>query len=266
MKIRLLALIALAGTFLTGRAEPIDPGFPHFITARDGKLFDGEKEFRFLSLDIPNLLVVEDNVPFAEENPWRLPDKFEINDALETLRQLGGTATRSYVITVVKTNDLPGTPRHVLGPGKFNEEAFRTLDEVLAAANRTGVRLIIPLVDNWVWQGGRAEYAGFRGKTKDEFWTDPQLIADFEQTIHFILTRTNTITGVRYCDDKSVLCWETGNEIASPPVVDARNRALHKKPGHQSSGDGRLQHRAFAPRITGNSRRGHRHDASLSRK
>ncbi len=218
MKIRLLALIALAGTFLTGRAEPIDPGFPHFITAREGKLFDGEKEFRFLSLDIPNLLVVEDNVPFAEENPWRLPDKFEINDALETLRQLGGTATRSYVITVVKTNDLPGTPRHVLGPGKFNEAAFRTLDEVLAAANRTGVRLIIPLVDNWVWQGGRAEYAGFRGKTKDEFWTDPQLIADFEQTIHFILTRTNTVTGVRYVDDKSVLCWETGNEIASPPA------------------------------------------------
>ena len=190
----------------------------NFITARDGQLIDGEKPFRFISLDIPNLLVVEDNVPFAEENPWRLPDQFEINDALETLRQLGGTAARSYVITVVKTNDLPGTPRHVLAPGKFNEAAFRTLDEVLAAANRTGVRLIIPLVDNWVWQGGRAEYAGFRGKTKDEFWTDPQLIADFEQTIHFILTRTNTLTGVRYCDDKSVLCWETGNELASPPA------------------------------------------------
>jgi mannan endo-1,4-beta-mannosidase len=188
----------------------------NFITARDGKLFDGEREFRFISFDIPNLLMVEDNVPFAEENPWRLPDEFEINDALATLRQLGGTVARSYVITVVRTNDLPGTPRHVLAPGKFNEEAFRTLDEVLATANRTGVRLIIPLVDNWVWQGGRAEYAGFRGKTKDEFWTDPQLIADFEQTIRFILTRTNTVTGVRYCDDKSILCWETGNELFSP--------------------------------------------------
>ncbi len=192
--------------------------FQHFITARAGKLFDGDKEFRFISLDTPNLLIVEDNVPFAEENPWRLPDKFEINDALETLQQLGGTVTRSYVVTVVKTNDLAGTPRHVLAPGKFNETAFRTMDEALAAANRTGIRLIIPFVDNWVWQGGRAEYAGFRGKTKDEFWTDPQLIADFEQTIHFILMRTNTITGVRYADDKSILCWETGNEIASPPA------------------------------------------------
>jgi mannan endo-1,4-beta-mannosidase len=217
MKLNLLTLTAWAGIAFTSLAGSAGPNLQHFITARDGRLFDGEKEFRFISLDIPNLLVVEDNVPFAEENPWRLPDKFEINDALETLQQLGGTVARSYVITVVKTNDLPGTPRHVLAPGKFNEEAFRTLDEVLAAANRTGIRLIIPLVDNWVWQGGRAEYAGWRGKTKDDFWTDPQLIADFEQTIHFILTRTNTITGVRYCDDKSVLCWETGNEIASPP-------------------------------------------------
>ena len=188
----------------------------NFITVRDGKLFDGEKEFRFISMNVPNLLMIEDNVAFTNENPWRLPDKFEINDALETLRQMGGTVARTYVITVVRTNDLPGTPRHVLAPGKFNEAAFRELDEVFAAANRTGVRLIIPLVDNWVWQGGRAEYTGFRGKTKDEFWTDPQLIADFKQTIHFILTRTNTVTGVRYSDDKALLCWETGNEIPSP--------------------------------------------------
>ena len=197
----------------TAQAEP---AFNKFITVRGDQLMDGEKPFRFISFNIPNLLLVEDNVPFAEENPWRLPDKFEINDALATVAQMGGTVARTYVISVQRTNDAPGTPRHVLAPGKFNEAAFRTLDEVLAAANRTGVRLIIPLVDNWPWMGGRAEYAGFRGKTKDDFWTDPQLIADFEQTIRFILTRTNTITGVRYCDDKAVLCWETGNEIPSP--------------------------------------------------
>jgi hypothetical protein len=28
--------------------------------------------------------------------------------------------------------------------------------------------------------------------------------------------RTNTLTGVRYCDDKAILCWETGNELSSP--------------------------------------------------
>ena len=86
---------------------------------------------------------------------------------------------------------------------------------MLKIANEQGVRLIIPLVDNWKWLGGRAEYAGFRGKSKDDFWTDPQLIADFKETIRFVLTRTNTFTGVRYCDDKAILCWETGNELSA---------------------------------------------------
>jgi hypothetical protein len=197
-------------------ASAADSALANFITARDGRLLDGTNEFRFCSFNIPNLLLIEDNVAFAEENPWRLPDQFEINDALATVAAMGGTVARTYVISVQRTNDAPGTPRHVLAPGKFNEAAFRSLDEVLATANRTGVRLIIPLVDNWPWMGGRAEYAGFRGKTKDDFWTDPQLIADFERTIHFVFTRTNTVTGVRYADDKAILCWETGNEIDSP--------------------------------------------------
>jgi len=206
------ACVCLAAT----SAFATETSLTNFITAHEGKLFDDAKEFRFISMNIPNLLEIEDNLPFAGENPWRLPDKFEINDALETVQQMGGTVARTYVITVQRTNDLPGTPRHVLAPGKFNETAFRTLDEVLAVANRTGVRLIIPLVDNWPWMGGRAEYAGFRGKTKNDFWTDPQLIADFKQTIHFILTRTNSVTGIRYSDDPAILCWETGNELESP--------------------------------------------------
>lgn len=214
---------AIALTALAAFAPFVAPlqaaGAPlqNFITARDAKLFDGPQEFRFISFDIPNLLEIEDNVAFGTENPWRLPDRFEINDALETVKQLGGTVARTYVITVERTNDTPDIPRHVLAPGKFGEPAFRALDAVLAAANRTGVRLIIPLVDNWPWMGGRAEYARWRGKSPDDFWTDPQVIADFEQTIQFVLTRTNTVTGIRYADDKSILCWETGNELASPP-------------------------------------------------
>ncbi len=218
MRIRFFAWISFVVIAVTGFGALAGEGLDHFITARDGKLFDGTNEFRFLSFNVPNLLEIEDNVGFTNENPWRLPDQFEISDALESIRALGGTVARTYVITVRRTNDTPEIPRHVLAPGKFDEPSFRALDEVIATANRTGVRLIIPLVDNWPWMGGRAEYARWRGKTADEFWTDPQLIADFEQTIHFILTRTNTITGQRYCDDKAILCWETGNEIPSPPA------------------------------------------------
>ena len=208
-----LASLALCLTTATLRAQP---GFHHFITARADQLIDGDEPFRFISWNIPNLLMIEDNVPFSGTNPWRLPDRFELNDALSTVREMGGTVARTYVVTVRRSNDTPDMPRHVLGPGRFDDEAFRALDLALQVADEQGVRVIIPLVDNWSWQGGRAEYAGFRGKSKDDFWTDPQLIEDFKRTIHFILTRTNTLTGVRYRDDKAILCWETGNELQSP--------------------------------------------------
>jgi mannan endo-1,4-beta-mannosidase len=193
-----------------------DPAFQNFISVRGDQLMDGDQPFRFISFNIPNLLLVEDNLPFTELNAWRLPDRFEITDGLATVRQLGGTVVRTYSISVQRA-DSPGVPCCVVGPGKFNEEAFRSLDLALQIANEQNIRLIIPLVNNWLWMGGRGEYAGWRGKTKDDFWTDPQIIADFKETIRFVLTRTNTLTGVRYCDDKAILCWETGNELASPP-------------------------------------------------
>jgi hypothetical protein len=212
--IPLIAFLVLS-TFSNSRAEP---ELHDFVTVRGDQLYEGSRPFRFISFNIPNLQMIEDNVPFTGLNPWRLPDRFELTDALASVRQMGGTVVRTYVLSVRRADDAPDTPRHVLGPGQFNEAAFRQLDLALQIANEQGVRLIIPFVDNWVWQGGRGEYAGFRGKSKDDFWTDPQVIADFKETIRFLITRTNTLTGTRYSDDKAILCWETGNELSSPPA------------------------------------------------
>lgn len=189
----------------------------HFVTARRDRLFDGETEVRFISWNIPNLLTLEDSFEFLGESPWRWPNEFEIADALESVRQMGGTVVRSYVITVRREGADMGDHVHVLAPGKFNEEAFHTLDLVLKVANEKQVRVIIPLVDNWKWMGGVDQYAAFRGKQGAEFWSDPQLIDDFRQTIRFILNRRNTLTGQLYRDDPAIFAWETGNEIDATP-------------------------------------------------
>jgi hypothetical protein len=190
--------------------------FQNFITASGDRLMDGKEELRFVSFNVPNLQYIEDNFTFTEPNPWRIADRYEIRDALMSIRQMGGKVTRMYVPSVRKETDDSSVVRHVLGPGVFNEEAFKAYDRVLEAANQTGVRVIIPLVDNWWWWGGPKEYAAFRGKGKDEFWTDSLLIADFKQTIAHIVNRVNTVTGVPFKQDKAVLGWETGNELVCP--------------------------------------------------
>lgn len=190
--------------------------FAHFVTAQRDKLMDGDQELRFISFNIPNIHYVEDNHEFTTGNPWRVADEYEIRDALTAIRQLGGKVTRTYVPSVRKEGDDASIVRHVNGPGVFDEEAFKAYDKMLQIANEVGIRVIIPLVDNWWWWGGPKEYAAFRGKRAEEFWTDSLLISDFKQTITFMINRVNTYTGVRFRDDKAILGWETGNELDCP--------------------------------------------------
>jgi len=190
--------------------------FVNYITTEKDKLMDGDKELRFVSFNIPNLHYIEDYLAFDASNPWRLPDEFEIRDGLTSIKELGGKVTRIYVLSVRKAGESKKIIRHVEAPGVFNEEAFRSLDKVMQIANEVGVRVIIPLVDNWWWWGGPVEYAAFRNKKREEFWTDPQLISDFKETVKFIVNRRNTYTGILYKEDKALLGWETGNELVCP--------------------------------------------------
>ncbi|PGR92360.1 beta-mannanase man5E, partial [Priestia megaterium] len=69
----------------------------------------------------------------------------------------------------------------------FNEDAFVAYDKMIQLAGEYGIKLLLPFVDQYQWQGGITEYAAFRGKSKDAFWTDPQLIADFKSVINYTL-------------------------------------------------------------------------------
>jgi hypothetical protein len=219
-------LIALSVGLLAPRA--IADELSGFVTRTGDQLLEAGKPFRFISVNIPNLQLIEDNFAPDAKTAWAWPNEFELNDALESVRQMGGTVVRTYVLSVRRKGTDMGDFVYVRGPGDFNEEAFRSLDLAIDVAHRKGVRLVIPLVDNWKWQGGRGEYAAFRGKQPDDFWTDEQVIGDFEQTVRHLLTRVNSRTGIAYRDEPAILGWETGNELDCPPQWTRRIAALMK--------------------------------------
>ena len=203
--------------------------FQHFVTTKADRLMEGDNEFRFISFNIPNLHYIEDNQEFTNPSPWRPADEFEIRDALTAIKQLGGKVVRLYTPSIRKAKDEPEIIRHVEAPGVFNEEAFRAYDKVLQVANEVGVRIIIPFVDNWWWWGGISDYARFRGKPKEAFWTDSTVIADFKKTIVFMINRVNTYTGVPFKEDKAILGWETGNELEVGTFAWTRDIAAYVK-------------------------------------
>ncbi|WP_274649063.1 cellulase family glycosylhydrolase [Paenibacillus humicola] len=163
---------------------------------------DGGTEFRFIGT----------NAPFLGRT-WGDPAEFE--DEIRAASQSGINVIRLYPFEVKMSSDPAGTYRHVMGPGNFNDSAFRLFDKILQLANRYNVRLIIPFVDAYTYVGGTADWAAFRGKSADSFWSDPVVKQDFKDFIRYVVNRTNTITNVPYKNDKAILAWQLGNELRS---------------------------------------------------
>ncbi|KAI9105675.1 glycoside hydrolase superfamily [Phlyctochytrium arcticum] len=188
--------------------------FP-FITRRGYTLLEGDSPFRFISLNTPNLLFLEDRPDCG----WVLPDPWEQYDALKTIALFGGRVTRTYCLGAENG-------QHMQHPRQYNEDCFVTIDHALAKARDVGVRLIIPLVNNYGGKdqaggecghdalfGNYMQYAKHRNKKPSQFFTDPELIDDFKHMLSFLLNRINTVNGVRYGDDPTVLAWQLGNEL-----------------------------------------------------
>ncbi len=185
----------------------------HFITRHGDKLFNGQEEFRFVSINIPNLHINEDPLP-----NWHRIDPWEVEDAFKTINLMGGQVTRMYTFSV-KGGIRPGEngKAHIYGPGQFDEELFQDLDKVIELANKHNVRLIIPFIDFWDWFGGVKHFAALRGKSFSAFWTDREIIEDFKTLINYVINRTNSYTGVPYKEEKAIMAWETGNELDDCP-------------------------------------------------
>ncbi len=92
-------------------------------------------------------------------------------------------------------------------------DGLERLDYVVAAAARTGQKLVLPLTNNWSDFGGIDQYVRWRGADHhDDFYTDPVIRGWYKDYLTHLLNRTNTITGVRYADDPTIMTWELGNE------------------------------------------------------
>jgi mannan endo-1,4-beta-mannosidase len=110
------------------------------------------------------------------------------------------------------------------------EPGLCALDRVVAEAARRGLRLILPLVDYWPWYGGIAQWLAWRGQPvaagdRDHperyaarFFADAQLRDAYRLRVRQLATRTNTVTGLRYGDDPTILAWELMNEARQAPA------------------------------------------------
>ncbi|KAL8293642.1 hypothetical protein RQP46_000343 [Phenoliferia psychrophenolica] len=170
------------------------------------------------------------------QSPAATDFKFRIREAL-------AAAVRLTSCGVSVGNPLSLEPE----VGVFKATNWDTHDYALYAAREYGLKVILPLTDDYnYYTGGKYTFLNWRNVSiankGAEFYTNEQVVTDYLAYVYQFLTRINSYTGVIYGDDPTIAAFETGNELGAymgkegyPPAVWTYRVAAMMK--------------AFAPRI-----------------
>ncbi|MGI5242752.1 cellulase family glycosylhydrolase [Dactylosporangium sp. CA-139066] len=197
---RLLASAAAALAILTfaGNAEAAERG-TGFVTRQGSDLRLDGKTFRFAG----------SNNYYLHYNSRAMVDDV-LGDAaaagFNVLRTWGFMESGQNGVSFLSFDGTKPVPND--GP-----DGLQRLDYVLKAAHDKGIRLVIPLTNNWSDFGGMDQYVRWHGGTHhDDFYTDPVVRGWYKDWVAHVLNRTNSLTGVQYKDDPAVMAWELANE------------------------------------------------------
>jgi len=207
----LIVIIALtlivSARFLGRGGVPLHSSGSGFVTRSGSTLLLNGREFRFSGANIYWLGL--------QEGPdVSYPSHFRVDDALATAELMGATVVRSHTLGISVGCKVCVEP--VLG--SFNQVALQHIDYAILSARNHGIKLIIPLIDNWrYYHGGKHTFTDWRGLSdENQFYSNPQVISDFKQYVSIILNHVNSYTGIAYKNDPTILAWETGNELSAP--------------------------------------------------
>ncbi|KAJ2786518.1 hypothetical protein GGI15_001450 [Coemansia interrupta] len=169
---------------------------------------------------------------------------------LARLRSLGITTVR--ILAASEGSAPHPTPLQRLAPplmplpGQYDLAVLEGLDWVLATLPSFGMTAVVSLANYWTWSGGAAQLVAWadgpaaeipypaqwdpvrremaEGAAYEEFLAyanrlfDPDDPANpaaqrvYREHVRALVTRVNSVNGVRYADDPAVLAWELMNE------------------------------------------------------
>jgi hypothetical protein len=210
----IVPILALVSGLVTAFSSTAAPAAPGFVIRSGNKLMLNGRSFRFSGANIYWGGLDENGRPGLN-----YPTPFRVNTALQTVAEMGGTVVRCQSCGI-----STGTPYSVEPAlGVFNQSALRHIDYFIAAAQRYGIKLLIPLTGNYSYYlGGYHNFTDWLGLSGHQcpsltcasaFYTNPRAIAAFELYISVLLNHVNAYTGVPNKDNPTIMSWEVGNEM-----------------------------------------------------
>ncbi|MGA9997431.1 MAG: cellulase family glycosylhydrolase, partial [Pyrinomonadaceae bacterium] len=191
----------------------------HFITQG--------RRFRFVGANVA--------VMYRDEDRARMPETLRAAalSGISVLRVwASGEGGPEDIKPIGDFRDWPRTHPFRWKPGEWNEEAFVHLDHVIAEAARNNLRVQLTLANWWRDTGGVTQYlrwVGINDAANDRapygideeramlFYTNEETRRLYREHVQKIVARRNTVTGLLYRDDPTIMGYELINEGKAAP-------------------------------------------------
>ena len=127
---------------------------------------------------------------------------------------------------------------------KYSETLLEGLDFALAEMGKRGMKAVIYLTNFWEWSGGMMTYLYWTNGGRyinmndpahpwpefpdmsSSFYESAPAVALFHDYVRAVVGRTNSITGVRYADDPTIMTWQLANEPRPGVTPEIGNRHM----------------------------------------
>jgi mannan endo-1,4-beta-mannosidase len=99
------------------------------------------------------------------------------------------------------------------------ENGIQKVDFLITEAAKRHLKLIITFLDFWPYTGGAQQMRAWYGSANKDtfFFADSRTQNDYKTWVQHVIQRVNTLNGVRYEDDPTILAWELMNEPNAKP-------------------------------------------------
>lgn len=191
-----------------------------FVTVEGGRFMRNGREYNFLGTNFWYGM----NLGYAD------PDRLVIE--LDSLQRLGINNLRVMAASEGAA-DAPWCmhPAVQTLPGVYDENLLVGLDRLLDEMRKRDMVAVMCLNNFWQWSGGMAQYVSWANggeavpyptptggdwdlyrRYTAQFYTSQGAITLYNQYLHHLIDRSNTVNGLVYKNDPTIMAWQLANE------------------------------------------------------
>jgi mannan endo-1,4-beta-mannosidase len=230
-----LSRYCLAFFLMASSCKPTGGG-PSFVTVEGTRMMRDGKPYAFMGTNYWQGM----NLGSTGEGG----DRDRLRRELDQMQSIGITNLR--ILAVSEGPD--GSPYRVLPalqdrPGELKEELLQGLDFLLDEMGKRGMTAVLVLNNFWPWSGGMAQYRLWNGadsipyppphpngdwdayqRYAAGFYADSVSISRYHEVIRNLVNRRNSISGMNYHGDPTIMSWQLCNEPRGIDRADLMNR------------------------------------------